>query len=98
MSMNAQKHKDLDRRAGVPALTLALLSRARGLDLLTYDEGPIWEKVQLARKQYFPQVVDLNYPVPGYPPARASSLHSTDSETSQSGVRGWVSKLGRFFK
>ena len=38
MSMNRNKLADLDRRAAVPALTIALLRRARGLDLIHKPE------------------------------------------------------------
>lgn len=38
MSMNRNKLADLDRRAAVPELTIALLRRARGLDLIHKPE------------------------------------------------------------
>ena len=38
MSMNRNKLADLDRRAAVPALTIALLRRACGLDLIHKPE------------------------------------------------------------
>ena len=38
MSMNRNKLADLDRRAAVPALTIALLSRALGLGLIHKPE------------------------------------------------------------
>lgn len=38
MSMNRNKLADLDRRATVPELTIALLRRARGLDLIHKPE------------------------------------------------------------
>ena len=65
MSMNRNKLADLDRRAAVPALTLALLSRCDGLDLIHKPED---------QAQYVTKTEHLGYRPGALPATEAANL------------------------
>lgn len=79
--MNRNKLADLDRRAAVPELTIALLLRARGLDLVhrPEDQAKYVTKTEPSAGYDFDADIDnchvilvtedVNYPVQGYPEA-----------------------------
>ena len=90
------QRRNRDRCAGVPTKMLGLLSRAKGLDLLSADEqveytvasGPASKPINHPDQRFagvdtsrtsssgelylsWSVPTQFNYPVPGYPPARA---------------------------
>lgn len=92
-----QQLRDRDRCVGVPTKMLGLLSRAKGLDLLSADEqveyavasGPASKPINHPDQRFaavdtmrtnssgdlylnWSVPTQFNYPVPGYPPARAA--------------------------
>lgn len=89
-----QQRRDRDRCAGVPAKMIGLLSRAKGLDILSAEEqveytvasGPANKPINHPDQRFagvdtsssgelylnWSVPTQFNYPVPGYPPARAA--------------------------